>query len=155
MASLYSLVDWLTMCLRHGLGAFVIGWAALAIYYATAQPAFVRVSLACAFTVFGLWALWYEASRWLLLLFSGLSNSCTVNIVRYAKSLGRGGSFNIRHYLNGLFDGYLYTSGRLDTTMPFAELRRRSRINDAARAADGAADFSARIRDSLPRARRL
>jgi Domain of unknown function (DUF4105) len=334
MASLYNLVDWLAMCLRHGLGAFVIGWAALAIYYATAQPVFVRVSLACAFTVFGLWAVWFETSQWSLLLFSGLyvgillwwlsirpshnriwradvrvmpqasiegdrvrvsgvrnfeyrtredfteryeerevslshlrgidfyisywmagpvghtflsfvfddapplcisiearpeigegyapvgslfkqfeliyvvgnerdivrvrtnyrgeqvylyqllitpetarqlfriylqrlnalaaqpefyhllSNSCTVNIVRYAKSLGRGGSFNIRHYLNGLFDGYLYNLGQLDTTIPFEELRRRSRINDAARAADGAADFSARIRASLPRARR-
>jgi hypothetical protein len=38
----------------------------------------------------------------------------------------------------------------MDTTLPFDELRRRSLINDAARKADGAADFSDRIRASLP-----
>jgi hypothetical protein len=34
--------------------------------------------------------------------------------------------------------------------LPFEELRRRSLINEAARAADGAPDFSQRIRASLP-----
>jgi hypothetical protein len=79
-----------------------------------------------------------------------LSNSCTINIVRYANAAGRAGRFNIRHLLNGLVDGYLYYSGRVDTTLPFDELRRRSRINDAAQAADGAPDFSERIRAQLP-----
>jgi hypothetical protein len=79
-----------------------------------------------------------------------LTNSCTINIVRYANAAGRGGGFDIRHLLNGLIDGYLYYSGRMDTTLPFEELRRRSLINDAAQAADGAADFSERIRASLP-----
>ena len=41
-------------------------------------------------------------------------------------------------------------SGRIDATLPFEELRRRSLINEAARAADGAPDFSQRIRTSLP-----
>jgi hypothetical protein len=79
-----------------------------------------------------------------------LTNSCTINIVRYANASGRGGGFDVRHILNGLIDGYLYYSGRMDTTLPFDELRRRSRINEAALAADGAADFSERIRASLP-----
>jgi Domain of unknown function (DUF4105) len=79
-----------------------------------------------------------------------LSNSCTINIIRYANAAGRKGRFDIRHLLNGLFDSYLYHSGRVDTTLPFDELRRRSLINEAARAADGAPDFSQRIRASLP-----
>lgn len=79
-----------------------------------------------------------------------LTNSCTINIVRYANAAGRGGGFDIRHLLNGLVDSYLYQSGRVDTTLPFDELRRRSLINEAARAADGASDFSQRIRASLP-----
>jgi uncharacterized protein DUF4105 len=79
-----------------------------------------------------------------------LSNSCTVNIIRYANAVGRRGRFDIRHYFNGLIDSYLYHSGRVDTTLPFDELRRRSLINEAARAADGAPDFSQRIRQSLP-----
>jgi hypothetical protein len=41
-------------------------------------------------------------------------------------------------------------SGRMDTTLPFDELRRRSLINATARAADGAADFPDRIRTPLP-----
>jgi hypothetical protein len=79
-----------------------------------------------------------------------LSNSCTINIVRYANAAGRAGRIDIRHVLNGLFDSYLYRSGRLDTTLPFDELRRRSLINEAAQAADGAADFPQRIRATLP-----
>jgi hypothetical protein len=79
-----------------------------------------------------------------------LTNSCTINIIRYANAAGRAGRFDIRHLLNGLIDSYLYHSGRVDTTLPFDELRRRSLINEAARAADGAPDFSQRIRASLP-----
>src|SRR5262247_1067347 len=79
-----------------------------------------------------------------------LSNSCTINIVRYLNAAGRVGRFDIRHLLNGLVDSYLYHSGRVDTTLPFDELRRRSLINEAAQAADDASDFSERIRASLP-----
>ena len=79
-----------------------------------------------------------------------LSNSCTINIVRYANAAGRVGRFDIRHLLNGLVDSYLYHSGRVDTSLPFDELRRRSLINAAAQAADDAPDFSELIRASLP-----
>ena len=79
-----------------------------------------------------------------------LTNSCTINIVRYANAAGRVGRIDIRHVLNGLADSYLYRSGRVDTTLPFDELRRRSLINEAVQAADGAPDFSQRIRASLP-----
>ena len=79
-----------------------------------------------------------------------LSNSCTINIIRYLNAAGRKGRFDIRHLFNGLIDSYLYHSGRVDTTLPFDELRRRSLINEAAQAADDAPDFSQRIRASLP-----
>jgi Domain of unknown function (DUF4105) len=79
-----------------------------------------------------------------------LTNSCTINIVRYANAAGRVGRLDVRHLLNGLIDGYLYYSGRIDTTLPFEELRRRSLINEAAEAADNTPDFSQRIRASLP-----
>jgi hypothetical protein len=79
-----------------------------------------------------------------------LTNSCTINIVRYANAAGRSGGVDIRHVLNGLVDNYLYYSGRIDTTLPFDELRQRSLINAAAQAADGAPDFAQRIRASLP-----
>jgi hypothetical protein len=55
-----------------------------------------------------------------------------------------------------LFSGYLpqlvHERGRLDQSLPFAELRRRSRVNEAALAAGlEAPDFSTRIRRGLPR----
>jgi hypothetical protein len=79
-----------------------------------------------------------------------LTNSCTINIIRYANAAGRAGSFNIRHLLNGWIDGYLYVSGRVNTSLPLDELRRRSLINDVALAAGDAPDFSERIRAGLP-----
>jgi hypothetical protein len=79
-----------------------------------------------------------------------LKNNCTINIVRYANAAGREGRWDIRFLLNGWADRYLYAAGRVDTSLPFEELRARSRINDAARAADDASDFSERIRVSLP-----
>ncbi len=79
-----------------------------------------------------------------------LSNSCTINIVRYANAAGRVGRFELRHLLNGLIDGYLYASGRLDPNYPFEELRRRGHINAAARAAGEDPDFSSLIRADVP-----
>jgi hypothetical protein len=79
-----------------------------------------------------------------------LTNSCTVNIIRYANAAGRTGRFDIRHLLNGLIDNYLYVSGRVNTNLPFEILRERSLINSVAQAADKAPDFSERIRALLP-----
>jgi uncharacterized protein DUF4105 len=79
-----------------------------------------------------------------------LTNSCTINIVRYANAAGRKGRFDIRHLLNGLIDSYLFHSGRLNTTLPYEEVRRCSLINEAAQAADAGPDFPERIRKSLP-----
>jgi hypothetical protein len=80
-----------------------------------------------------------------------LSNSCTINIIRYSRAAGAPHRrFDYRHLFNGLIDRYLYGLGILDTSLGFEELRRRSHINDAAVAAGDAEDFSARIRAGLP-----
>ena len=44
----------------------------------------------------------------------------------------------------------MYGAGVVDTSLDFEELRRRSRINDAACTAGDAEDFSDRIRATLP-----
>jgi hypothetical protein len=80
-----------------------------------------------------------------------LSNNCTINIVRYSNQIaGQRTRFDIRHYLNGLIEGYLYDTDRLRTTLPLAEFRRRSNINAAAQAADAHEDFPERIRAAVP-----
>lgn len=79
-----------------------------------------------------------------------LSNSCTINIIRYANKAGRVGHVNMNHYLNGWLDSYLYDNGWLNTSIPFELLRQRSQINKAAQDANHSDDFSKRIRSSLP-----
>ena len=70
----------------------------------------------------------YDDPEWYHLL----KNNCGLNIVRYANAAGREGSFDMRHLLNGWLDRYLHEAGFLDSSLPFAELRQRSHINEAA-----------------------
>jgi hypothetical protein len=80
-----------------------------------------------------------------------LKNNCTINVIRYSRKVGGPHRrFEIKHFLNGLIDAYLHRLGILNTRLTFAELRRRSNINDEARAAGDVEDFSARIRLGLP-----
>ncbi len=80
-----------------------------------------------------------------------LKNNCTLNVIRYSRAVGgQHRRFEIKHFLNGLIDAYLYRLGILDNRLTFPELRRRSHINDVARAAGDVEDFSARIRQGLP-----
>lgn len=57
--------------------------------------------------------------------------------------------FSWRILASGYAPEYLYNEGRLDTRLPFPELMERAHINRLARAADGAPDFSRRIREGL------
>lgn len=76
-----------------------------------------------------------------------LKNSCTVNIVRYAQiAADRRAGFNVRHYLNGLFDGYLYGLGLLGAGVPFEALRRHARVDDSVPADLGVEEYAERIR---------
>jgi hypothetical protein len=79
-----------------------------------------------------------------------LSNSCTINIVRYANLIGRSGDFDFRHYLNGWVDRYFYDVRLLDTQFPFAELRRRSRVDPAVQASEDVEKFARHIRQTVP-----
>ncbi len=79
-----------------------------------------------------------------------LSNSCTINIVRYANLAGRIGDIDLRHYLNGWVDRYFYDTRLLNTQFPFAELRRRSRVNPSVKAAEPVEEFAQHIRESVP-----
>lgn len=79
-----------------------------------------------------------------------LSNSCTVNTARHAwASAGLERRFDIRYLLNGLIDQFLYSEGLVDNSLPFAELRKRSRIDDRAAAAGESPDFSQLIRSGI------
>jgi hypothetical protein len=58
--------------------------------------------------------------------------------------------FSWKLLASGYVPEYLYESGRLDTSLPFEELQRRSLVNARAHAADQDPDFSAKIREGIP-----
>jgi len=82
--------------------------------------------------------------------YNTLTTNCTTNIVLHTRVNPGSPPFSWKVLLSGYVPQYVYDLGRLDTTVPFEELRRRSRVNEHAQAADRAADFSIRIRDGLP-----
>ncbi len=57
--------------------------------------------------------------------------------------------FSWKILLSGYTPEYVYEQGRMNTDLPFAELQRRSHINEVALQADQAPDFSRRIRAHL------
>ncbi len=85
--------------------------------------------------------------------YNTLATNCTGNIWLHARVNPGRIPYSWKILLSGHVPEYLYERGRLDTRMPFFELKRRSQINAAAQAADDAADFSRRIRVGLPEAR--
>ncbi len=84
--------------------------------------------------------------------YNALTDNCMTSGFRLLRKHAATGRADL-HWslvLNGKAAEHAYTTGALDTSLPFDELKRRSRINERARAVGEAADFSARIRDGLP-----
>jgi hypothetical protein len=82
--------------------------------------------------------------------YNTLTTNCTTNIVRHIRTYQPGLPLSWKMLVSGHFAELVYEYGALDQGLPFAELRRASLINERARAAAGAPDFSRRIRDGLP-----
>ena len=81
---------------------------------------------------------------------SGTTN-CTTNIVTHIQGARGRVPLSWKMLLSGYFPELVYERGSLDQSLPFEALRRQSLINERARAADGDAQFSRRIREGLPR----
>jgi hypothetical protein len=82
--------------------------------------------------------------------YNTLTTNCTTAIWLNTRVNPRHVPLSWKILLSGYLPEYLYEMGRLDTSLPFPELKRRSRINVRARAADKAENFSQRIRQGLP-----
>jgi hypothetical protein len=83
--------------------------------------------------------------------YNTLTTNCTTNVLMHTKVNPGKQAYSWKILLSGYTPLYAYELGRLDTRLPFEELKRRSHINAAAQAADQAADFSQRIRAGLPK----
>jgi hypothetical protein len=82
--------------------------------------------------------------------YNTLTSNCTNVILLHTRVNPDHLHYSWKILLSGYTPEYVYDAGKLDRSLPFDELKRRSRINEAALAADQAPDFSRRIREALP-----
>jgi len=82
--------------------------------------------------------------------YNTLTTNCTTNIFFHTRVNPGHPPLSWKILLSGYVPQYAYEHGRIDTSLPFDELRRRSRVNERAQTADQAPDFSKRIREGLP-----
>jgi Domain of unknown function (DUF4105) len=82
--------------------------------------------------------------------YNTLSTNCTTMIFAHAAVNPGHIPYSWKVVFSGYAPEYVYQRGRLDQSLPFSELKRRSHINAVAQDADKAPDFSRRIRVGLP-----
>lgn len=78
--------------------------------------------------------------------YNTLTTNCTSNIWLHSRVNPEYLPYSWKLLVSGHVPELLYEHGKLDTSLPFAELQRRSLINPRALAAGDAEDFSRRIR---------
>jgi Domain of unknown function (DUF4105) len=83
-----------------------------------------------------------EHAEW----YNSLTTNCTSNIWLHSQVNPGHLPYSWKILISGHVPEYLYENGRLDTSVPLAELQRRGHVNERAHAADQAEDFSQRIR---------
>ena len=80
--------------------------------------------------------------------YNAVTTNCTTSIRSQHDAKDRV-PWDWRLLANGKADEMLYERSVLDHALPFAELKRRARINERAKAIKDASDFSERIRTQL------
>jgi hypothetical protein len=84
--------------------------------------------------------------------YNSLTDNCVTGIWQNARGNAQRPSFSWKILVSGYAPEYLYDKGKLESSVPFEQLRERGHINERAHAADTAADFSQRIRETAPTA---
>jgi hypothetical protein len=82
--------------------------------------------------------------------YNSLTTNCTSTIWMNARVNPQHLPFSWKIIISGHVPEYMYENRRLDTSLPFEELRERGHVNARAQEAGSAADFSQRIRVGLP-----
>jgi len=86
--------------------------------------------------------------------YNALTYNCTTGIRLHAKNTNLAQRLDWRVLVNGYAEQLGYERGLFSTLLPFPELKKRSKINKTAQAADHDPAFSTRIRESLPNPRK-
>jgi hypothetical protein len=87
-----------------------------------------------------------EQPKW----YNALSQNCTTTIRLHVLQIGVAQPWDWRILANGYLPEMFYERRRINTDLPLPEMLARSDVTVRAKAADGAPDFSRRIRDGLP-----
>lgn len=88
-----------------------------------------------------------EQPQW----YNALTGNCTTSIRRHTAPYTGNNSLDWRLIVNGYIDEMLYERKAIDTSLPFAELKKRSYLNPKAQAADKDLAFSQAIRVRISR----
>ena len=83
--------------------------------------------------------------------YNTLTTNCTTTILMHTRINPESPPLSWKILLSGYVPEYLYQLGRIDTAKPFADLKKLSRVNERAHAADKAASFSQHLRQGLPK----
>ena len=79
--------------------------------------------------------------------YNAFTDNCTTAIRHRNQEAGTAKPWDWRLLVNGYLDQLLYERGTIDTSAPFAVVKKRSNIDERAKAAGSDPDFSKRIRE--------
>ena len=82
--------------------------------------------------------------------YNSITANCSTAVFKLVRAAGGTFPWDWRLVVNGFLPGYLYSQGAVDTSIPLAELMKRAKISEKARAADDSPDFSSLIRVGVP-----
>ena len=82
--------------------------------------------------------------------YNALTSNCTTTVITLDQDAGIPAKMSWEILLSGYAAQRAYANGRLNTSLPFEELQKRSHINATARAAGNSSDFSRIIGKELP-----
>ena len=82
--------------------------------------------------------------------YNTLETNCTTGVLHRVESYNKKAHYNWMILLSGYTADYLYDIGAIDTSMPFAELKKISLINPKSEAITDLTNYSEEIRQGLP-----
>ena len=82
--------------------------------------------------------------------YNSITANCSTAVFKLVRAAGGTFPWDWRLVVNGFLPGYLYDQRAVDTSIPLAELMKRAKISEKARAADDSPDFSNLIRVGVP-----
>jgi hypothetical protein len=82
--------------------------------------------------------------------YNALTSNCATNVLENARAVSLPTQMSWKVLLSGYAAEQMYANGRIDTRMPYEQLKAASHVNEKANRADQSPEFSRQIREGLP-----